>query len=278
MTNQDPPLDDIPSFKLDSDEISRGPKSSTKSSAKRKGKVTTPKAASAKKGGSGALWFVTLLLLSGLGGTSYFFYMQNQMLNTELESAKARLSSLEQRLSVTDEGITQSGAVMQVKLKELDSEVRKLWDVANKRNKAWIKENQVALGSSKSSISKLKKDGESRAKSIANIKTKLKQNEALERTIAEVERQVTALAVNVESLDYADKASVSTLSTKVVSLSDEQKRQRASIEKRLKEAELAIDAFDSQRLQINRSLQQLKSQLQSQSAAQKINVPAAPVQ
>jgi uncharacterized coiled-coil protein SlyX len=52
-----------------------------------------------------------------------------------LERYEGRIADLEDRLADTDEGMSQNAAVQAAKIRELDSEVRKLWDNVWKRSK-----------------------------------------------------------------------------------------------------------------------------------------------
>jgi DNA repair exonuclease SbcCD ATPase subunit len=52
-----------------------------------------------------------------------------------LERYEGRIAELEDRLADTDEGMSQNAAVQAAKIRELDSEVRKLWDNVWKRSK-----------------------------------------------------------------------------------------------------------------------------------------------
>ena len=71
----------------------------------------------------------------------------------------------------------------------------------------------------------------------------------------------------MESQDYADNSAVDRVNSQVMALQSSQDILKSSLQQRLQEVEQAIDAFDSQRLQINRSLQELKTQLKAQLSA-----------
>mgnify|MGYP000055238748 CR=1 FL=1 len=262
MTNQDKPRKDTLSFKLDSDEIDR--RSNRESSAKVKAKSNMRESSRKTRGGVGILWFILIVVIIGGAGGGYQLFTLNQQMEMALLKSVDRIQSLEQQLSVTDENISQSDVAREVKLNKLGSEVRKLWDVSNKRNKAWIQENKTGLSSVKGGVASLKKDISIQKKSITTLKTQLKQKEVLEKLIADTGSRLKVLEASVASQSYADNDTVDAIKTKVSILSSSQDILKSSLEARLKEAEQAIDAFDSQRLQINRSLQELKAQLKAQ--------------
>ena len=88
------------------------------------------------------------LMIAGLAGAGWFIANQQQMLAVEqdrLNDANKRLAVLEQRLSATDTAMSQEGQDTKQQINLWESEIRKLWAIANERNKDWIKENQARL-------------------------------------------------------------------------------------------------------------------------------------
>ena len=91
---------------------------------------------------------VMVVLVGGLVAAGWFIANQQQALIAEqarLTDANTRLQRLEQRLSATDTALSQGGEDTQEQLSLWESEIRKLWAVANERNKGWIKDNQKVL-------------------------------------------------------------------------------------------------------------------------------------
>jgi chromosome segregation ATPase len=90
---------------------------------------------------------------------------------------EARISDLEDRLSDTDEGMNQSAAALSVKVKELYSEVDKLWASAWRKNKARLDaldKKSSARGSQLSTLVKTDKDYSAQLQAIAAELTKLR--------------------------------------------------------------------------------------------------------
>src|SRR5690606_9437288 len=114
-----------------------------RSAARPKSKPAKVEAGGTRSGTSPML-IVLLLLLVGWGGWQQWQLLQAQQLQ---QAYQARVADLEQRLSVTDESMSESSVAMQVKLKELDSEIRKLWDNVWKRSKEQLAEHDQQLGS-----------------------------------------------------------------------------------------------------------------------------------
>ena len=164
-------------------------------------------------GGSGVL--VRLLVAVGLVTAAvacvWAWQLQQQLheSQSQLEEYAARISDLEDRLSDTDEGMNQSAATMSVKIKELYSEVDKLWASAWRKNTARIdslektaSENFTQLEEANKSYSaqlKLLADDIGRLQSVAGDLQRLTDSsktnqELMERVGDDVSRTALELA------------------------------------------------------------------------------------
>ena len=88
---------------------------------------------------------IMVILVGGLVAAGWFIANQQQMLAAEkarLSDANNRLERLEQRLSATDTALSQGGEDTKEQISFWESEIRKLWNVSNERNRGWIKDNQ----------------------------------------------------------------------------------------------------------------------------------------
>jgi chromosome segregation ATPase len=74
-------------------------------------------------------------LLIALGACAWAWQLQESLTQTGhlIERYEKRIADLEDRLADTDEGMNQNATVQAAKIRELDSEVRKLWDNVWKR-------------------------------------------------------------------------------------------------------------------------------------------------
>ena len=110
--------------------------------------------ARAKPGGGGTarmigLNFVMALLIAGLALAGWFIANQQQLLTAEqdrVSDANKRIERLEARLVATDSALSQDGDATKQQIGLWESEIRKLWAVANERNKKWIKDNERSVG------------------------------------------------------------------------------------------------------------------------------------
>lgn len=102
---------------------------------------------------------VTLVFLLIAAAGIFWLLQESQQKNERMQLEISRLSKnlvkLEQRLNNTGQTASSSLTALQASLGIQESETRKLWDVANKRNKAWIKELQNSIKNKNTQIKKL---------------------------------------------------------------------------------------------------------------------------
>ncbi|WP_286718461.1 hypothetical protein [Thalassolituus sp. UBA2009] len=188
-------------------------------------RIAAQRAAAAKAGPSAAalaaapaqkqtLAVVALVVALGMGGLAGFLFMQLQTLQgqfanaeTLLKSQAANINVLNEKLSVTGENANLSLDALKVIIKEHDAEIRKLWDVANKRNKADIASNEKAITALKGSLAgldkELKASNDKQQKALAAndaaLQKKLDASLAeMKKKIAKVEAQVLAMPAETE--------------------------------------------------------------------------------
>lgn len=155
MSNRNEPV--VPDIVPSADDIELRNK---QRQSRRQGAVRSSKPAERSSGGGGgAVALIALLVALSAGGGAGYLWVELQASNQRLADAMAVLEQqsemihkLNQQLSVTDESATVSLQALKVMLKEHDSEIRKLWDVANKRNKRNIAANGKALGEQKKQV------------------------------------------------------------------------------------------------------------------------------
>ncbi len=111
-------------------------------------------------GGSGMLWLVVIVIACVAGAGWYVQSERIQALESQIEDAdswvrqsKLALARFEGTLSETGENLQQAGvsleeqlASQKVRLDTADSEIRKLWVIANERNKQQLEQQAKAIG------------------------------------------------------------------------------------------------------------------------------------
>lgn len=205
-------------------------------------------------GGQGPWLLVSLALLALVLVMGAWTYREITDLRGRLETAMdrsgQRLDNLESLVSATDETLSQSENSLQSRLQDQMDEIRKLWDVSNKRNRGWIKDNEKAIGSLESTTAELEKNMESLRGDISTLREEVKQASSEQ---GKTQTQVDMLADTVQQLEAADARYEKQLK-ELQSL----REQWQETDKRLKEMDEAIEAFDAYRRQVNQRLQKLE--------------------
>jgi predicted nucleic acid-binding Zn-ribbon protein len=254
MSNDD--LDHIPSIVPTRDPVTPRPAGGGRGARKATAKKSAGgKGDSGGAGGSGSGPLVRLLLTVALvvaGVACAWAWQLQQQLETnraEAEGYARRIQDLEARLSDTDEGMNQNAQVQATKIRELDLEVRKLWDnVWKQANERLTKlENDNAIQGKKitagaSSVTALEKQVKDAAGDIAKLNSVAGD---LERLIAsgksrqaEVER--VADSINRVNLDLA------------------------KLNKRVQSNEEWIQSINAFRKQVNANIVELQAALRAQ--------------
>jgi chromosome segregation ATPase len=153
-------IDHIPSIVPTRDSGPQLGRGQSRASPSERGRNSNPsKQPPTTTAGSGLLVRLTLtvtLVVAALA-CAWVWQLQTQLeqTNKELSDYAARISDLEARLSDTDEGMNQSAAVQAVKITELETEVRKLWDNVWKQSKERFAKLEAASASQSKSIKRL---------------------------------------------------------------------------------------------------------------------------
>jgi chromosome segregation ATPase len=189
-----------------------------------------------------------MAIIIGVGG--WFVYDVFEATEDELEKARARITQLEERVQITDEVVTETGASASEQINLWESEIRRL-EQQRKRNKSAIEENQAAFERRTKTVSAIET-------SIRGLKAQVSRHEGSFSQQQEVIDQLNTLQENIEQLfnqqrDLVDKVNVTSLTTSGL---------RSNLETRVKENEEAITAIDAHRREVNARLADLKRRLE----------------
>lgn len=238
-----------------------------------------PRPAAARSGGGGFWIASTVILLIVALGMGAFMYRELSMVRAQLDNrlseSTERLGSLASQLSAADESFSQSAGQVQQRLDEHMNEIRKLWDVANKRNKGWIEENQAAirtlqgkdtemsrtLATLRNELNTAKTDAATAKQLVTELRTTLQQTtvarnqmqtqlDLSQETLRQLESRVAAQQKTLED--------VRGLLPQLQALASAQ-GQGGGVATRLREVEAAISAFDEYRRQVNARLDALQA-------------------
>ena len=184
--------------------------------------------------GGSSLLFISLLGLINLGGLVilglWFFNASGYQQETG-QSFVQRISFLEEEISSIKAVNKESIDSLEEQTKFIDKEIRKLWDLSNKRNRKNIDSLTIQLTEVNESFEKLFKSNNS---ILAKQRARALEIAKLEKVQADLKIKLTNLNALSESSDFSEK---------------------------LKSQEEAIAAFDAYRKQVNRTLLELEEKL-----------------
>ena len=189
-----------------------------------------------ERAGSGGLFvgfiyvvaFMSILLL----GIWQTFESENN--KSTLTSIDERISLIEEQINIVDETNNDSMTDITSSIQFLDKEIRKLWDLSNKRNKV--------------DIARLTKDINKHStalKEIAMTQTNDQKN------INDIKKQSQKLKILLDELSKANQESLAT------------QNKIAELNKSVLLLEETVQAFDSYRRQNNEMLQEMQLQISS---------------
>ena len=183
------------------------------------------------------LGVVFVLLLIGILALSLWVSELSKSSNNINSKVESRLSILEEQLQLADSTSTESLSDINSQLQFLDKEIRKLWDLSNKRNKVNIE--KLTQDVSKHSIA-LKEMAITQTNDQANINA--------------VDKASQKLATRIDELSLANKKNLD-VQNKI-----------AELNKSMLLLEETIQAFDAYRRQNNEMLQEMQLKISSMEA------------
>ena len=242
-------LDHIPAITATRDGVPRNPRANGRTQAASKGRKPERPTSS---GGAGLLarLFITLALAVAAVACAWAWTLQERIEQSGhlLERYEARISDLEDRLSDTDEGLNQNTATMAVKIKELYSEVDKLWASAWRKNKAQIEA--------------LQKQSASTTKKAASSEKTLASNEAQLKSMTADIAKLKSVSGDLERLMVSAK----TNQAEVERVADTLNRMNldiAKLSKRVQGDDEWTGSVDAFRRQVNSTLTRLQASIRA---------------
>lgn len=227
-----------------------------KGGATRRGKGGGNGSRSAAGGGSGLLarLMITVALVVAGVACAWAWQLQGQLREADvaIRDYAGRIADLEARLSDTDEGMSQNAAVQAAKLRELDSEVRKLWD------NVW-KQSKERLGKLEASSKTYSGKIVANEKAVASVQAKVTEAEADLAKLKNVAGDLSRLMSSAKTNQAEVERVADTLNRINLDL--------AKINRRVSSNEEAVRATDAFRRQVNASIAELESAIRILQAA-----------
>ena len=186
-----------------------------------------------KTGGGGFLFSSLVLILNSIGLIILFLWFFNTSGNQQQagQNFVERISVLEESLAQKDQQINILSEEVEADLKFVNKEIRKLWDLSNKRNRKNISENLNSIESLNEKIESIDKKDE-----VLSA-----QQRALTLELARIKNIQDNINSQLDNFD--ESAPNETASDKLADIQE------------------SIDSFNAYRVQVNQSLLNLKEQL-----------------
>ena len=191
-----------------------------------------------------------VLVLLATAAWAGFLHQKLQLAEKSIQNYELRIGDLERRLMVTDESMGESSAAMKVKVREMDSEIRKLWDNVWKKSKqkfaeqdALLKKHSASIAASDTFIASAKQQMTKRDDVVAGLSQQLKKTQQLHSQVAENQLMLNQQEKSLELV--ADKSN--RVSADV-----------GKLDRRVKGTEEWVESINGFRRQVNRDLGALK--------------------
>ena len=186
-----------------------------------------------KTGGGGFLFSSLILILNSIGLIILFLWFFNTSGNQQQagQNFVERISVLEERLAQKDQQINILSEEVDADLKFINKEVRKLWDLSNKRNRKNISEN---------------------LNSIESLNEKIESIDKKDEVLSAQQRALTLELARIKNIQ-------DNINSQLDNFDDITPNETGS--DRLAEIEESIDSFNAYRIQVNQSLLNLREQL-----------------
>jgi chromosome segregation ATPase len=196
---------------------------------------------------------IMAILIGGLVLAGWFIANQQQMLvagQDRVNDANARLEVLEARLVATDSALSQDGVDTKQSIGLWESEIRKLWAVANERNRTWIQENQKAVKKIKGTLNGIESSARDLNAAVGRHDSAFAQQQTLVDNLTSLELQMQQILRSQR--DLVDKVNKATQA--VASM-------RSGLSGKVDDNAEAIASIDAYRVAVNSRLADMERRL-----------------
>jgi len=163
-----------------------------------------------KQSGGLFLGFIFVLILSSILALALWINQISETNNETIKGYEERIGILEEQLSIVDSVNTDSMTGIASQLQFLDKEIRKLWDLSNKRNKVQIQEITKQVGVINKSIKLIEdttgKLSLSNLDDIKDLTNKLSSIEADNKSIDKIYKDLKSLNTDFLLLEESIQA------------------------------------------------------------------------
>lgn len=126
---------------------------------------------------------------------------QARMLSQTGEKTEGRLVALENALAATGKDLSASGSALEKRVKDSEHEIRKLWDLSNKRNKVDIARQKKELTELTASLKQLEKDlKDSSGKAEQSLAQLKADTQSQKNNVSSLKAQLTETDINISAV------------------------------------------------------------------------------
>src|SRR5210317_1958099 len=167
-----------------------------------------------KKNNSGGLFrgFLYVLLFMSILSLAIWQNYISKSIGSKITSSEDRLAIIEEQMNIADEVNNDSLTDISSSIQFLDKEVRKLWDLSNKRNKVNISKLFASTAEIEASITKINESLDkykihlsSNTKKINELQPSLSNIDDIQITLKTIETQLILVDDSVQALNNYKK-------------------------------------------------------------------------
>lgn len=248
----------------------------------RRGPVKRPPNKKSESSGWGTKVLVVVLFSMALGVAGYLWVKVqelNSVLEQSLKASQEQLGTLESKVKTQDKSLEMTGDKVTSSINHLNSEVRKLWDLSNKKNRGDIEQLQKtvqALQTKQDADAKVQTELTTQLtqakEEVKGLKTQLQNADklaeklkSLQDTVASLKTEHEQLAASAAKLvdeQAALQAKVGKQATQIAA-AGKTPAVPSDVGRRLADVEADILSINAHRQQVNSRLNQLDQDIQA---------------
>ncbi len=193
-----------------------------------------------------------------LGLQSVQLQKQLAQTQTSLELARKRIDQLGNEVFNTGADFTETGNVIDEKFKFFDSEIRKLWDLSNKRNRPAVTRNSAQIKNMAESVKKAASQAQSSQQKLKAVDAR--QSE-LAASFKKLNNQLLAENTTLRAALEDQSEQLLLVRSEMDILQERLKNMPRDIAQRVKNNEEAVEAIDATRRQLISRITKLQERL-----------------
>ncbi|MFN3581434.1 MAG: ATPase [Pseudomonas sp.] len=285
--------DDLPSFRAtDDQDILPGADERLELDSEPLSEIRTPRRPEPASGGNGPLWALCAALSLALIGFAYWSHQQQSQLRQQLvatqnsfaritEDAAGRIQDITGKVTATESSLSSSEQARQEQLSSLQAELTELGKRLDSQNQKLAAQDDTATGFERRLEQQATANaslGEQHAAQIARLDSLEQTLDASAKQVRELQASISGLNTQLESVAQIEQRltrqaqATQALQERVESLAAQRQEVdldqellvlRSELEQRLSGTQDALESIDSFRIQVNRNINTLQTQIRT---------------